>query len=277
MWKVLGVAAILGCGGTGSGGPGGGANPEDLIKACVVIHGCLGVEPDACVRTYGATMSATQVDCVLATGGADCLAVRTCLGTTVVQDPACVPGCADDHTSVRCSEGLRVEYDCGTYIEDVGPNCVTGATRSDCGGTTCTVDGEHTCAGAVSSTCDSGITEVVDCAQFGLECTPTSRRCFGARTGTCAPGTATSCDGLEIVECIDGEERRTDCGRRVTGMTCVVETRGPGCAFGAECVAGTPTCEGTHLVACVAGRQVMQDCTALGFATCGGFGGPRCQ
>jgi len=101
-------------------------------------------------------MSTTQVDCVLATGGADCLAVRTCLGNTIVQDPACVPGCADDHTIVRCSEGLRAEYDCETYVEDVGPNCVTGATRSDCGGTTCTVDGEHTCAGAVSSTCDSG-------------------------------------------------------------------------------------------------------------------------
>jgi len=27
MWKALGVVAIIGCGGTGTGGPGGGASP----------------------------------------------------------------------------------------------------------------------------------------------------------------------------------------------------------------------------------------------------------
>jgi hypothetical protein len=276
MRTVLVVALCAACGGPGERP---GENFDEVVRACVVMNACNGVDLDTCALQFIPNMTAAQVSCVIDAGG-DCAAANACIGYSLVQDSSCSTGCIDGDTLQRCTAGFRTTIECAIYPEDVGPSCVTaqapgGGMRFDCGGATCSASGSKTCAGTVSTVCDSGITEVIDCAVTGLECSTGTRRCVGQAGPSCIEGSTAVCNGTKVVECVDGIERSTDCGKIVAGMTCVNGASGPACGFANECSGGS-TCSNNTLNACIAGRVVQQDCIALGFTTCsGGLG--RCM
>jgi hypothetical protein len=264
MRFLLGVVVLVGCGGGGSNAPGPELDFDTRARACAIIGSCIGYDATECMALLDANATADQINCAVAATAADCVAVRGCFGQRLMPDPACVSGCSDGFTLVRCIEGMRLEQDCPKALESVGPACVTNG-RSDCGGTSCTTDGELTCNGTTSIACDSGVTEVIDCGQIGLDCIPTSPRCAGAlQSETCTLGTSPTCDGDIRVTC-DGNVRRQDC-KEFGGRTCVNGS----CAFGAECDGpNTPNkCIGTVLEMCVAGLRQSIDCTTIGATSC---------
>jgi len=270
MRFLAGVVVLVACGGGGSDTPGPDVDFDMRVRACAIIGACIGYSTTQCMALLDANATVDQINCALNATAADCVAVRACFGQRVMPDPACVPGCSDGDTLVRCIDGVRFEQDCPQALEAVGPACVTNG-RSDCGGTTCTTDGQLACDGTTSIACDSGVTEVMDCGQIGLECIPNSPRCVGAlQSETCTLGTPPSCDGDTRVTC-DGNVRRYDC-KLFGGRTCVNGS----CAFGAECDGATTqnTCNGTVLEMCVAGLRRSIDCTTIGAASCLG---DRCR
>jgi len=274
MRLALAVAVVLtACGddaGSAKSDGGGGGSGIDLdtrIRACATIGACVGYALSECMILLDRVATADQIACINTATAADCNAVRACVGVRFSTD-ACTPGCLDADTVVRCSGGTRAEYDCADVLEDVGPMCVTNG-RTDCGGGTCSVDGERTCVGNVLTICDSGITEVTDCAAYGGECvaTPTVH-CAGPASGSCTAGTAASCAGDTLVICDGTTERRYDC-KDLGGRTCVVRSGVPTCGFGTECnPMDDDTCTGTTLSACVDGIAQTIDCTSIGATMC---------
>lgn len=276
LMRRVGLGVIIACacgGGDGGGTPDAppAADADALITACAVISACMGGDPGlhACVVELGPFMTAAKVTCLEAATAADCPAVAACLGYSISIDPSCVEGCADADTIVQCDGSVKAEYECASYIQSSGPACVTGS-RQDCGGATCTIDGEVTCDGSVVSRCDSGITEVFDCGRWGLECVP-GDDCRGPAAGACTAGTPDRCDGDGLVECVADVGRRMDCAQLVPGMTCVDALGVATCGFGEDCdpaSATSTTCTGTMLTACVAGAAKTIDCLAIGATSC---------
>ena len=258
------VVAATACGGSGSSPGDAAATTVDIdtrFRACAVMAACTGVSVAQCTALLDASATATQLQCVIDAGAGNCVAVRACFGQRVRQDPSCMEGCVDGDTVVQCGDTIRIEQDCPTSLEQVGPSCITNG-RTDCGGAACTNDGEITCAGNVVSQCDSGITEVFDCARIGLVCTPTG--CDGALGGACTGGA--SCEGDTAVRCdANGMQRRQSCA--AFGRTCV----NGACLYGSECAPTTPdTCVGTTFTACLGGVTKSIDCTAIGATMCSG-------
>lgn len=257
------------------------APPIDLatrVRACTVAGACQLVDDlEQCVFLLDAYAPASRITCLANATAADCDAARACFGYRLSTDPACVPGCADADTYVRCVDGLRAETDCPASIYQLGDACITNG-RSDCGGAACADGDTATCTGTVSSSCDSGITEETDCADRGLICNATTGRCAGAASGTCTPDTPATCDGDTIVTCdASGVLRRQDCS--VMGRTCVDGESTKICGYGSACPADErPTCTGTVLAACIDGVRESIDCATIGATQCvdGGTSMARC-
>ena len=261
------MVVVVGCGGNGTTSTIDAAKPvadlDTRARVCAIIGACIGYSASQCITLLDANATADQLACALAATAADCTAVRACFGQRISTDPSCASGCLDADTVVRCSGGQRVELDCPSSLESVGPVCVMNG-RTDCGGAACAVDGEYACTGSTSTFCDSGITEVTECGKLGLECVARAPRCVGIAAGTCTAGTAPACDGDTVVTCDDGTLRRRDCSL-FGGRTCVAGA----CALGAECDPSTPdACTGTTLEVCLAGVRRSIDCTTIGATSC---------
>lgn len=265
------LVVVVGCGGDDTGDPGGG----DYAAACARIGSCVGVGASVCFD-YVLPGALDDLACVNA-AGADCVAVRACLGYQRTLDPSCNPGTGDScsgGTLIECQDGVRTEIDCSDFFEPVGPSCIMGATRADCGGRTCTVDGERTCTGTILEVCDSSVTEVTDCARLGTTCALSAggiARCDLTTGATCQVGAPSRCDGTFRVTCdADGLENRLDCDRLVPGWTCQLGVGGTtSCRFGDVCTAmGSDACVGSTLRFCAGGVPAEIDCTTLGFAGC---------
>lgn len=223
----------------------------------------MGLNATTCVALVDVNATPEQLACAVGATVADCGAVRACFGQRVTTG-ACMPGCSDGDTLVRCMGAQRVEQDCAVALEAVGPACIMNG-RTDCGGAACTTNG-RTCAGTIASTCDSGVTEEFDCSKSGLECNPNpdGTVCRGRSTGkTCTFGTAPTCDGDTLVTC-DGEVRRQDC-RLYGGRSCIDGA----CRFGTECNGGdSNVCNGGTLEMCVDGVRRSVECASIGGASC---------
>jgi hypothetical protein len=256
------MVLLAACGGGDAPGPV--ADFDTRVRACAIIGACIGYGATPCIALLDANATAAQITCALNATVADCAAVRACFGQRITQDPACTSGCSDGDTLVRCSGGQRVEQDCGSALESVGPACITNG-RSDCGGASCTDNG-RSCNGTLAVTCDSGVTEEFDCTPLGLECNPTAdaAACRGRSTSkACTFGTPPTCDGDTLVSC-DGQVREQDC-RVFGGRKCIAGA----CTFGVECDGGlASTCNGTVLEMCVGGLRRSIDCTTIGGTTC---------
>ena len=252
---LAGMVLLVACGGGGNDAPG--PDLDTRVRACAVIGSCMGVNATTCMALVDVNATADQLACVLSAGVGDCLAVRACFGQRVMPGPACMPTCADGDTFVRCTDGQRVEQDCGAALESVGSACVAAGLRADCGGVACSTNG-RACEGTLAITCDSGITEEFDCGPRGLECNPNPDGvvCRGKATSeACTFGTPPTCDGDTLVTCDDGV-RRQDC-RLFGGRTCT----GGACRFGNECDGGLAnTCNGTTLEMCVDGLRRSVEC-----------------
>jgi hypothetical protein len=251
------------------------------IRACAILGACVGYDMSSCLgKLSHATDS--QVACVLDASVAECTAANACIGVRVVPVSSCTgtPHCLDSSTYAICqSSTMRLEADCPTYIDTSGPACITGTDgQGGCAVSTCSSEGEYTCDGSVSKQCFSGRLRAADCASYGMECVPSHPGCTGVASGPCTTGGG--CDGGELVDCQQGIERRTDCGKTLPGGTCIVVVNNlVSCGLGEECsvTQSTGTCIGTTLRACASGVVKDIDCTRVGATTCSvGPNGAQC-
>lgn len=248
---------------------------DTKLRACAVAGACgLVADINQCVFLLDAYATPERIQCLASSSTTDCAAARACFGYRVTADATCTPGssCLDGDTYTRCVNGFRSEQDCPASMYQLGDACITNG-RSDCGGAACANSGEATCNGSVSISCDSGITEVTDCADRGLICNSATGLCAGTAAGSCTPGTASTCEGDTIVKCdAAGVSRRQDCS--VMGRTCVMGSSDKICGYGNACNASTelPTCNGTTLNACIDGVRKSFDCTTIGATRCTGSG-----
>jgi hypothetical protein len=114
----------------------------------------------------------------------------------------------------------------------------------------------------------------LDCAAFGLKCSP---QADGAGCSTSSPacsGDARRCDGEVAVGCFNGHEVRVDCA--AAGLVC---NGAPGATAVGACFAQAPganacdpgapaRCEGTSVKYCSGGKPRSFFCKPLGFNRC---------
>jgi len=272
------LLVALGC---DSGGPGSVVSKDDAIAACVRIGSCLGGVTAWC-SAWLPRLQPDQVSCALA-AETDCTAIGECLGFSYVAGPSCTPGeTCDGDTLIECSDGVRAEMDCTRSFYSLGDHCVAGeniARGQDaaCGAGTCTES---------SSRCDEGRLQICDVAQdatvgflYEIDCTePTGfgsaytcamYQCGGS-SGTCDNGS--SCDGNDLVTCLNDYELRVDCSRQVEGGSCFDSGRGifsAYCGFDDACTPTDVACDGTLLTFCAAGEVQTVDCQAMRYGGCG--------
>jgi len=294
----LGGAGGVGCGGDDSGGGGGSDAPpgdgggepdgvdrtdsppaagpptrDEFERFCAVTSSCFEGVGDCFDDLLWAAPDAVR--CGLA--ASDCTEVYACLGITVTTGAPCTPGC-DGDLVVECDSGSRVTTDCSRDLLMEGSTCLVGNFGPECGGRLCSGEGV-TCEGTRLHSCDvdRGVTEVFDCARFGLTCVePTAglARCTDGTSVACQDGSPARCDGARMVSCEGGFEVSLDCAFLVEGLTCQTWP-GSGrvyCGYGTACdpvfAKGEETCDGTVMTYCAAGEIATLDCTDFGFSIC---------
>ena len=128
----------------------------------------------------------------------------------------------------------------------------------------------NSCQGSIFTGCGDGAQVTMDCARFGLSCSPTGN-CVEEPAAACAGTVTPSCtDQGEVLFCDDGAMRRTPC--RVLGFNCVA---GKCVGDGASCTDRSSRtdelvepvgsgCSGNVLQACLGGQATSVDCATQG-------------
>ncbi len=245
---------------------------DDATAACVMFASCVGSElgPGGCFEQIN-TFTSEQIACLA--GARECAAVRACVGMTTTPDRTCTSGsrCTSETTWERCVEGMRQTIECARYYQSVGDRCITGASRSDCGGDTCNDGDPPRCEGTHVVRCDSGITEDVDCARLGLSCVVSASGpiCAGEDDPTCTTERASRCDGDTLRVCRAGRDVGRRCDAIVGGLECFESGGASYCGLGTACEPSAPgSCDGTNMTFCAGGEMRTVDCTTLGFTRC---------
>ncbi len=212
-------------------------------------------------------LQSTEMACVRA-AGADCVAVRACLGITIAEDATCTTGAAacEGSVAVTCAPGvagtpIRIRTDCAHD----GRLCVAGA----CSAPSCT-SAAHCDGDVLVTTCPEG--ERREECPPGTACTGTPAACVA--TGPACSGDV--CEGETLVSCSrDDGHVRAMFACDAYGARCVVESGAGACgATATECMPGgfsptPPECEGALLRYCgLDGRFRTFACVAHGFEGC---------
>ncbi|MDC0740332.1 hypothetical protein [Polyangium mundeleinium] len=283
----------------GSGGVGGGTpvdppgpkDPDDLLKAAILMGSCV---PDSLVDNWLRDFYAergvdTDLDVLsytkcLASKTNGCKAIEECLGVTVDLSGPCMPTCTGNVLKV-CDDQLAFTVDCsvvGRECSEEARDCVDKSIQP---GATCNDETfKEVCQDGVPRVCSGELeTNGPACADFGLTCKDLQFGGVGCvGTGaTCQSDTGggltidyssgLTCDGPELRACINGGEQAVDCDKLVKGSACNSSGASYFCGFGSACdpfSGDNATCEGDSIVVCHAGRIDKVDCKTLGFTGC---------
>jgi hypothetical protein len=193
--------------------------------------------------------------------------------------------CDSDGRAITCSaERVTLVRDCPRG----GEQCVVREGHAVCALGTCEKDAAPGCSASGTRVleCKKGKLLSLDCAAFGLKCTPSSEgpRC-ATPAASCQDGT-TRCEGTTAIGCFRGHEVRIDCGAR--GLVCSAGTDASAgaqaigaCALGpASRAAGAdagpvgcdpaapPRCDGATLRWCAWGQPRAYLCKSVGLQRC---------
>jgi hypothetical protein len=293
---------------------------EDVEQVCALLTSCdhlpipasmVPTDFAACVRSIGAQLASPSGigssllirECGLRANS--CAELRTC-GLRGASPTACA-GRGKDNPAGYCDidgRALSCWHERVAGVRDCprgGEQCSVREGEAACSLGPCPKEITEGAAPVCSASgtrilrCEHGVLNSLDCAAFGLICTPgTPATAVGATASgaACAPptatcsGTAKRCEGDVAVSCYDGHEVRVECG--AAGMTCNALDH-PERVVG-SCVAPAPAspappcdssaparCDGSTVRYCASGRARAFPCKALGFNRCvSDAGGARC-
>jgi hypothetical protein len=284
---VFALCSPVGC--SGSKAP----TLDDIVYGCAAMSACLGSDLNFCIAfapLYTAQDSKT-LPCARRAAG-DCTKVAACLGfkpTGQSCDMQSVTTCSGSSVTGFCrfkgnGAGKAFSIDCAAEgglmclsAPHIGPSCVEGTCSS-------TTTLSRSCDGDRLIECAFGLKSPLDCSTFGLHCVTTGTVAFCGQSSpapTCTRGTAPTCDGNTLVNCVDtggdlfgvppGRESRIDCNALIAGSSC----KNGACVVGNGCpMADVPNgrCDGDTAVICVSESEYRIDCKQLGFATCSAQG-----
>lgn len=298
--------------GGGAAAPPGGSNGhvvpadlEDVEHMCALLTACdklplpSGLVPHdfvGCTRALHAELaspaavafSLTLRECGLR--ASSCGELRSCALRGAKADVCAGRGkagpvdmCDGDGRAISCN-GERV-----TLVRDCprgGEQCVVREGHAVCALGTCEKDAAPACSASGTRVleCKKGKLLSLDCAAFGLKCTPSSDgpRC-ATPAASCQDGSS-RCEGTTAVGCFRGHEVRVDCGAR--GLVCGAGTdaRGAQSVVGACAVpparvaadagagacdpAAPPRCDGATLRWCAWGQPRAYLCKSVGLQRC---------
>jgi hypothetical protein len=264
---------------------------DDVEHMCALLTGCdrlplpSGLVPRdfvSCVRsTYeelasgkAVTYSLTLKECGLK--ASSCGELRTCAlrgakaeTCTGRGKAGAVDVCDGDGRAVTCeNERIVTVRDCPRG----GEQCVVKDGRAFCALGSCKDDSSPACS--VSGTrileCKKGKLVSLDCAAFGLKCSPEAGGPVCATSAPSCTEGSTRCDGGAAIACFHGHEVKVDCG--AGGLACGGANAVGACAMQATsstCDAtSAPRCDGATLRWCAWGTPRAYPCKSMGLAKC---------
>lgn len=284
------------------------ADIEDVEHMCALLTACdklplpSGIVPRdfvGCTRAlYAELASASSVsfsltlrDCGLR--ASSCGELRTCALRGARAEVCAARGktgpvdmCDGDGRAITCNaERVTLVRDCPRG----GEQCVVQDGRAVCALGSCEKDGAPACSpsGTRVLECKKGKLLSLDCAAFGLKCSPSAD---GPKCATGAPSCTegtTRCEGATAVACFHGHEVRIDCGAR--GLACgagtgvldagggsfspvgacaaLAPSRGGASASACD-VNAPPKCDGASLKWCAWGQTRSYLCKSVGLQRC---------
>lgn len=279
------------------------ADLEDVEHMCALLTACdklplpAGLVPRdfvGCTRAlYGELASAAAIsfsltlrDCGLK--ASSCGELRACALRGAKPDVCAGRGktgpvdmCDGDGRAITCTnERVSLVRDCPRG----GEQCVVRDGHAVCALGSCEKDAAPACSpsGTRVLECKKGKLLSLDCAAFGLRCTPSGEgpKC-ATQAATCQEGGA-RCDGQSAVACWHGHEVRIDCAAR--GLTCgagsaaldggggavwpVGACAAVGPVTGACDPSAPPRCDGASLKWCAYGQPRSYLCKSVGLQRC---------
>ena len=248
---------------------------EDLTRASALsfsltIREC-GLRANTCAELRTCALRGAKADACAGRGKSGAAGycdvdgrALTCSHERVIAVRDCPRG--GEQCSVREGQAMCVLGPC-TTAPDAGPAApVSSRTAPDPIGPACSASGTRILQ------CEKGKLVSLDCAAFGLKCTPQPGGAACAPPTTACVGEGKRCDGSVAVECFRGHEVRIDCA--ASGLACggtgtvVGSCVAPLLASGACDPASAPRCDGASLKYCAAGRPRSFPCKALSFNRC---------
>jgi hypothetical protein len=290
------------------------ATLASLERACVALHGCLGIDglrmcmllafgnqqatPEelrfgVAMQSIGIAGSPHELspalympwvmDCVKA--ASDCESVGACVGGAQPCNPQIAQPSCQGATVRQCIVTAQGGVWVGTDCDSAGLVCLSSLTPmgsiAQCAESACTLGTPPVCNGNVARTCLLGGWVHQSCASMpNTSCALTKE--MGMDMALCQ-GDGPNCDASFAPFC-DGEDLRIcQGGKRYTmrcpsGGACGIDpSSGASTCWASTLFCGAESCEGSNLRYCIDGEQRTVDCTAEGFTGCAASArGARC-